>query len=209
MALEKYKICPACGEHNPPSLLECRRCETDLTGIKVMDSAMEQKEAEEKAKASETPSGGGTPVLVRVCECGAHNPPQARKCKECGEDISDIIPTTVMEEQTFAYELKAIGDDFSVTLDQPVIVIGREAELKEYLGAKMYVSRQHAKLTIVAGKVMIENLSNTNRTFINNLPVAGTEPTALADGDEIGLGGMEINGERQKDAAYFTFQIKA
>ncbi len=209
MALEKYKICPACGGHNPPSLLECRKCETDLTGIKVMDSAMEQKEAEEKAKASETPSGGGTPVLVRVCECGAHNPPQARKCKECGEDISDIIPTTVMEEQTFTYELKAIGDDFSVTLDQPVIVIGREAGLKDYLGTKMYVSRQHAKLTIVAGKVMIENLSNTNQTFINNLSVAGTEPTALADGDEIGLGGMEINGERQKDAAYFTFHTKA
>ncbi len=209
MALEKYKICPACGEHNPPSLLECRKCETDLTGIKVMDSAMEQKEAEEKVEASESPSGGGTPALVRVCECGAHNPPQARKCKECGEDISDIIPTTVMEELKFSYELKAVGDEFAVTLDQPVIIIGREAELKDYLGSKMYVSRQHAKLTIVAGKVMIENLSNTNRTFINNLPVAGTEPTALADGDEIGLGGMEINGDRQKDAAYFTFHTKA
>lgn len=209
MALEKYKICPACGEHNPPNLLECRKCETDLTGIKVMDSAMEQKETDEKAHASESPSGDGTPVLVRVCECGAHNPPQARKCKECGEDISDIIPTTVMERQTFAYELKAIGDEYAVTLDQPVIIIGREAELKDYLVNKMYVSRQHAKLTIVAGKVMIENLSNTNRTFINNLPIAGTEPTALRDGDEIGLGGMEINGERQKDAAYFTFYTKA
>ena len=208
MALEKYKICPACGEHNPPSLLECRKCESDLTGIKVMDSAMEQKEAETQ-QAPVSAASNGTPVLKRVCECGAHNPPQARKCQECGEDISDIIPTTVMEEApAFSYELKAVEDDYSVVIDQPVSIIGREAELKDYLGSKMYVSRQHAKLTVVAGKVFIENLSNTNRTFINNVVISGTEPAALSDGDEIGLGGMEVNGERQKDAAYFLYKAK-
>ena len=209
MALEKYKICPACGEHNPPSLLECRKCETDLTGVKVMDSAMEQQmEEEKKNESSNNSAPKGVPTLVRVCECGAHNLPQARKCKECGEDISDIIPTTVMEEQHFAYTLQAVGDEFSVTLDDDVIVIGRESGLKEYLGAKMYVSRQHAKITIVEGKVFIENLSNTNHTFINNAEVKGSEPTELHEGDEIGLGGMEIDGKRQNDAAYFLFNEK-
>ena len=28
MALEKYKLCPVCGTRNPPSLMECRECET-------------------------------------------------------------------------------------------------------------------------------------------------------------------------------------
>lgn len=208
MALEKYKICPACGEHNPPNLLECRKCEVDLTGIKVMDSAMEQQEAEkEEEPAKPAPPANGTPKLVRVCDCGAHNLPQARKCKDCGEDISDIIPTTVIEAEdtTFSYTLKAVGDDYSVKLEDSVIIVGRESGLKEYLGSKMYVSRQHAKLTIVEGKVFIENLSNTNHTFINNIEVKGAEPTELKDGDEIGLGGMEINGERQADAAYFRF----
>lgn len=210
MALEKYKICPACGEHNPPSLLECRKCETDLTGVKVMDSAMEQQmEEEKKNESSDNSAPKGVPTLVRVCECGAHNLPQARKCMECGEDISDIIPTTVMEEQHFSYTLKAVEDDFSVTLDDDVMVIGRESGLKDYLGTKMYVSRQHAKLTIVEGKVFIENLSNTNHTFINNAEVKGSDPTELHDGDEIGLGGMEIDGKRQNDAAYFLFNEKA
>lgn len=210
MALEKYKICPACGEHNPTSLLECRKCETDLTGIKVMDARLEQQEKEAQEAAEQAESGNAEPVLVRVCECGAHNPPQARKCRECGEDISDIIPTTVMQEkQVFAYELTAIGDDFAVTLDQPVCIIGRESELKDYLGSKMYVSRQHAKLTVVAGKVLIENLSNTNKTFINNKVISNSEPTTLADGDEIGLGGMEIGGQRQEQAAYFLFHTKS
>ncbi len=207
MALEKYKICPVCGEHNPPSLLECRKCETDLTGVKVMDSEMEQQLEEEKKNEASGVSTApkGVPMLVRVCDCGAHNLPQARKCKECGEDISDIIPTTVMEEQKFSYKLQAVGDDYSVDLEDEVLVVGRESGLKDYLGTKMYVSRQHAKLTIVEGKVFIENLSNTNHTFINNIEVKGPEPTELKDGDEIVLGGMEINGERQSDAAYFLF----
>jgi len=216
MALEKYKICPVCGEHNSPSLLECRKCETDLTVVKVTDSALEQQEKKEEEQAR------GTPVLVRVCECGAHNPPQARKCRECGEDISDIMPTAVVQEcapavpstveqedASFSYVLQAVGDEYSVTMDRQVSVIGREAELQDYLADKMYVSRQHAKLTIVAGKVLIENLSNTNRTFINNAEISQTEPTLLTDGDEIGLGGIEINGERQKDAAYFLFKVKS
>ena len=209
MELEKYKVCPTCGEHNAPNLLECRKCETDLTGIKVVDSTTEQKESEKKSESDMVSVSGGASVLVRICECGAHNPPQARKCQECGEDISDILPTEVMQqEKKFSYSLKTVDGDFEVAMDQPVSIIGRESNLKEYLGSKMYVSRQHAKLTIVADKVMIENLSNTNRTFINNVAISGTEPVGLNDGDEIGLGGMEINGKRQKDAAYFLFSTK-
>lgn len=68
---------------------------------------------------------------------------------------------------------KVILNDEITNTVQPVVVMGREAELKDYLGDKMYVSRQHAKLTVVAGKVLIENLSNTNRTFKNNKPIAG------------------------------------
>ena len=41
MELTKYKICPECGKHNPPNLLECRYCESDLTGVKVVDSETE------------------------------------------------------------------------------------------------------------------------------------------------------------------------
>lgn len=210
MSLEKYKICPACGEHNPPSLLECRKCEADLTGIKVMDVCLEQQEKEARRAAEQPTSGNTEPVLVRVCECGAHNPPQARKCRECGEDISDIMPITVTQDKrAFSYELTAIGDEFTVTLDQPVCIIGRESGLKDYLDSKMYVSRQHAKLTIVAGKVLIENLSNTNKTFINNKMIPGSEPISLADGDEIGLGGTETGGQRQNQAAYFLFHVKS
>ncbi len=202
MALEKYKICPSCGEHNPPVLLECRRCESDLTGVRVVDATTEQVQ-----KETVTETEGTQSALVRICECGATNPPQARKCNTCGEDISDIRPTYNTDKR-FSYSLSSIDGAMVEHFDEPVTILGREAGLKEFLLNRSYVSRRHAKLTVVAEKVFIENLGATNRTFVNNKPIESDTPTALNDGDEIGLGGKTIEGKRQELAAYFIFQVR-
>lgn len=211
MELKKYKVCPSCGERNRPTALECRRCETDLTGVRVVDSETEQREAEKVASENigATEADAATGPLVRVCEeCGAENAPQARKCKQCGEDISDILPTssTGIQERPFAYKLTSIDGEYSAVIDKAVSIVGREADLKDYLGNKMYVSRQHAEFTIVAGKVFVKNLSNTNKTFVNNMEISNDEPTALNFGDEIGLGGKVVSDTRQDYAAYFVVQ---
>ena len=203
MALEKYKVCPVCGEHNAPRLLECRKCETDLTGVKVVDSSTEVKQEENAPDAA-------SEDLFRACDCGELNPPQARKCWACGEDISDIIPTkhAAQVPKPFSYKLTSLDGSFSVSIEESVIVVGRDAKLKDYLSSKAYVSRQHAKLTIVAGRVFIENISKTNQTFVNNEPIENNMPYTLKDGDEIGLGGKEIGGKRQDEAAFFRFGVQ-
>lgn len=212
MELKKYKVCPSCGEHNKPNSLECRKCETDLTGVRVVDREIEQREAEKAAlleNASTMGTDATTGPLVRVCEeCGAENVPQARKCKQCGEDISDILPTpsTYAQEKPFAYKLTTIDESYSTVIDKAVCIVGREADLKDYLENKMYVSRQHAEFTIVAGKVFVKNLSSTNKTFVNNIEISNDEPTALNFGDEIGLGGKVVSDSRQDNAAYFVVQ---
>ena len=195
MELTKYKVCPECGKHNSPNLLECRYCEADLTGVKVVDNAAEEAD-------SKTADAGSASV---------HNAPQARKCKICGEDISDIIPVQVEKKvkPSFTYELKSYDGAFSITIDKPLVVLGRESELKEYLQTKVYVSRQHARLTVVADKVFVENLSRTNKTFLNNEEIPDGTPTAIHNGDEIGLGGKVIDGSRQDKAAYLVFQVKS
>lgn len=207
MELAKYKICPACGERNAPSLMECRKCETDLMGVRVMDAEAEQREREEQETKER--ESAAEKRLMRVCDCGEKNPPQARKCAACGEDISDILPTAceAEEEKQFAYSLTAIGDEFAVVPVEPVLIVGREAALSEYLSGKNYVSRRHAQITVAADRAYIENLSSTNGTFVNNEQIADGEPTVLKDGDEIGLGGKVINGTRQSGAAYFTFRV--
>ena len=44
--MEKYKVCPHCGTHNPPMMLECIQCAEDLTGVKVVDDSMVEKKEE-------------------------------------------------------------------------------------------------------------------------------------------------------------------
>lgn len=204
--MEKYKICPVCGIRNDPLYLECLECESDLQNVPVMDAAMERY-AEQAASA--VPEVCSASSVVRVCDCGAKNPVQARRCSVCGEDISMIVPTpdTVME--TVRYVLSALDGGYTYEVCEGTHMIGREHEMREYLGAKPYVSRRHAELSLDAsvGKLTIRNCSATNYTFINNRMLSGDVSAELRDGDEIGLGGNEQNGTRQSEAAYFTVRI--
>lgn len=206
MALIKFKVCPACGEHNTPALLECKKCETDLTGIKMVDVA---NLATANASACEATASSNSCSLAKTCDCGTVNPPQARKCSSCGEDISDVRAAESQSSPgvTQKVVLRSIGTGFTFLLDKPVTVIGREAEMQQYLETKVYVSRKHAKFTLTNDEIYIENMSSTNHTYVNNSLILSDAPTLLKNGDEIGLGGKQINGKRQSQAAYLVIEV--
>lgn len=202
--MEKYKICPSCKTKNPPALFECMNCEADLTGVKITDEETEKMIAENAAAQAEA-----TPKkMVRVCECGTKNAPNARKCSSCDEDISDITPTPDVEAESrevLSFVLSSLDGKFAYKIVANELTIGRENTMSEYLATKSYVSRSHAKVTKVNEDLYIENLSNTNFTYVNNKKI--TEKTKLQDGDEVGLGGTNLNGKRQEQAAYFLVRI--
>jgi len=197
--MEKYKLCPACGTKNAPSLLECAACEADLTAVKVTD------ENTETAQPAPTP----TPAVVRLCDCGVKNPGAARKCAGCGEDISDItpIPDTAEAAPAVSFLLSSLDGQYAYRIPAGSTLIGREHAMGDYLSAKPYVSRQQARLTVEEGQLWIENLSRTNFTYVNNRRI--TEKTRLQDGDELGLGGTNLGGSCQPQAAYFLVRIGA
>jgi ribosomal protein L40E len=197
--MEKEKICPVCGERNPPNLLECRKCETDLTGIKPGNIAAANNF---NAPAAADIQNGS---LIKLCECGAQNFSQARVCASCGEDISDIEPAPKQAHKK-RFALVALNGDYSFLITKPVCLIGRECEMGNFLKNNLYVSRRHAKITVVNEEVYIENLSLTNSTYINNEPIPKDKPIYVTIGDEIGFGGNAVNSVRQKQAAYFTLQ---
>lgn len=199
--MEKYKICPSCNEKNEPTLLECIYCEADLTGVKITDEESERMQENNSIAEQQTAE------LVRLCECGAKNPPNARKCSLCGEDISDITPTpdTAEKPAETTFVLSSTDGQYAYKLTSDEIIIGRENVMSEYLSVKSYVSRSHARLSIINGKLFIENMSNTNFTYVNNQKITGK--TQLKDGDEIGLGGTSVNGKSQSMAAYFLVRI--
>lgn len=200
--MEKYKICPSCKTKNIPTLFECVNCEADLTGVKITD-----EETERMLKENSTDYPEEKQKLIRLCECGAKNPPNARKCSACNEDISDITPTPEEREEQNppVYVLSSLDGQYAYKMTADEIVIGRENIMSEYLSTKSYVSRAHAKLLLVSEELYIENMSNTNFTYVNNKKIM--ERTKLQDGDEVGLGGTNVNGKFQEQAAYFLVRI--
>ena len=196
----KFKICPVCGMHNKPNMIECLGCETDLTGVKATDEESQNAKKDNQQIEESQPQE----EYVRVCDCGCINSATAKKCAECGEDISDIAPTLNMQRNECTFVMTSVDGTFVFEIKDGEVLVGREHEMKEYLMSKPYVSRQHAKLIKEQDKVFIENLSRTNFTFVNNKRIS--ERTELKLNDEIGLGGNEVNGKRQDEAAYFVLR---
>lgn len=198
--MEKFKICPVCGMHNKTNMIECLGCETDLTSVKATDEETERA----KIDIQESDVSKVQEEYVRICDCGAVNSATAKKCVECGEDISDIAPTLNEQRNECTFVMASLDGTYVFEIKEGEVVIGREHEMKEYLMSKPYVSRKHAKLIKEADKVFVENLSGTNYTFVNNQRIA--ERTELKLDDEIGLGGNEVNGKRQDEAAYLVLR---
>lgn len=203
--MEKYKICPSCNTKNPPALFECMNCEADLTGVKITDEETEKMIAENAATQAEA----FPKKMVRVCECGVKNAPNARKCSSCNEDISDITPTPDVDEEKneeITFVLSSLDGQYAYNVTSDDVTIGRESTMSEYLSTKSFVSRYHARITKSNNEIYIENLSNTNFTYVNNKKI--TEKIKLQDSDEIGLGGTNLNGKCQEQAAYFLVRIE-
>ncbi len=207
--MEKYKICPTCGTKNLPTMLECIKCETDLTGVQIGE-AIKDSDIKDQDIVKTDVSQNDAVKMVRICECGTKNPASARKCTDCGEDISDIIPVQdadTAEQEKIHYILSSVDGGYAYELNTNLTVVGRENVMKEYLAAKAFVSRKHAEFLIEANKLWVKNHSNTNHTYVNNEKIKDNNYFGLHDGDIIGLGGKEINGSLQDEAAYFRVRI--
>lgn len=121
---------------------------------------------------------------------------------DCGEDISDLIPIAMKEVETtdtIYCIFTSLDGQFSYELNETV-TIGREGAMSAYLCQKPYVSRIHARIFSEIEGVFIENLSNTNFTYVNQERIA--QKTLLHEGDVIGLGGTYVDGTYQEQAAY-------
>ena len=200
--MNKFKICPECGNKNPPDVSDCLNCDCDLLSVPVTEEQPEPVHSHSSEKIADKSK------LFRICsECGEKNLPNARKCSNCGEDISDIIPTpddaaiSEPENQSASFVLKSLDNKIIFKIDAERITVGREHTMKDYLAAKIFVSRRHCQFTVEDDKLFVEDLNSANSTYVNNQKIF--QKTMLNRGDEVGLGGALFNGSRQDNAAYF------
>lgn len=205
----KYKFCPSCGTKNHPSSVECDECGVDLVGCMILDE--DEVAAAQNEQTTEEPAPLSPGQLVRLCECGTANPPQLRKCQNCGEDISYIVPTQLEPAPSAqtgpCFALREIGGQYTFHVPSGSTIIGREHAMKECLASRSFVSRIHAKLVVEDGQFYVENLNTTNYTFVNNIRIPNGR-IQLKAGDELALGGLLANGERQNGAAYFIVETE-
>lgn len=104
------------------------------------------------------------------------------------EPTSPKVPATPPPRTAKPYALRFIsgkyqGGEFPLPADGE-IVIGRSSELDMVLVEDM-VSRRHAKVTVGADQVFIQDLGSTNGTFVNGEKI---KRVRLNDGDRILIG---------------------
>ena len=155
--MSKYKICPECQKQNEPFRIECVYCEADLTSIRITDEKTEIITEEKADVQTESPA-----KMIRLCDCGAKNAPNARKCSVCNEDISDILPVPDTESTVKEFILSSIDGQYTYKVSADEVIIGRESTMNEYLAVKRYVSRSHAKISVENNELCCETGSYRN-----------------------------------------------
>ena len=202
--MEKFKLCPNCGKRNATDAMDCAACGWDISFVRLTDEVTAQQDT--AVRAAEQAARPGT--KARICDsCGHRNPANARKCAACGEDLSGILPAEAAEAEETHYILASLDGEYAYEIRPGATVIGKRGAMAEYLAGRDFVSREQARITLENGRVTIVNCNQWNGTFVNNRRLGYNEAAELQDGDEIGLGGDEKNGQRQEGAAYFRMRI--
>jgi DNA-binding winged helix-turn-helix (wHTH) protein len=101
---------------------------------------------------------------------------------------------------TFACEItdrarvtcRLVMGDRRIPLGEGEHDIGRAEEAAVIIDSPL-VSRRHAKVTVTAGRVLVEDLHSKNGTFVGGRRISA--PTELRQGDEIGIGPMRLRLE--------------
>lgn len=194
--MSKVRNCPGCNRKIPAKRTSCPYCKNiNLIRLPVYDDKYDKNDKNEVEKN------------VKICICGVHNPPNARKCISCGEDISTFTVVKVCsgseEIAINGFSLESIDGDYRFIPHEGNTKIGREEGMKEYLAGKRYVGRIHAELIKTEDHLFIRDLHSTNHVYVNNEEIPVEKQYEVHVGDEIGIGGKVVGGNRQSKAAYF------
>lgn len=208
--MARIKICPnlKCNYHNSSTANECKECGADLFGVDpVVEEAWlkqqaqkieAEKQAEELLKDENNSQSETVKVDKKICpNCGKENSIVAKVCIGCSYVIKGVKSKSIADNQelktnscSISLKLNSKNEEI-VTLDEsrPIIVVGRENFLGEYLVEKNNVSRKHAQLMLINGRLHIKDIKSLNGTFINDVKIAHEQLMELKNGDRVSLGG--------------------
>lgn len=202
--LRAYKLCPACGHHNPPlvSICENTACGYELYDVVPTMQKDEPAQAPAEAPAEKpapapvekpapAPVEKATPaaVPIRRCPgCGHCNPFTSVQCAVCHRDITMVIPQ-MKKDEVWIVKVKG-GREELVIRDGQEFFVGSAACLSMDIRGHSFVSGEHVLLACRQDKLYVSHRSRTNPTLLNGQLLSKGYATSyeLQNGDEIALG---------------------
>ena len=120
---------------------------------------------------------------VRSCRCGQELPIDAQFCMQCGAKVG---------QASSRYRLLCTSSDGDIAVDiaDDEIVIGKAEESGLAIPSDEYVSRQHARIFISDGKIILDDLGSSNGTYLRV-----RQPVSVEPGDEILVGASVLRIE--------------
>lgn len=119
-----------------------------------------------------------------ICACGQILPVDALFCLRCGARQGPPMPRLKL-----SWNGQGTPGSYTHTFDQDLF-IGKQGDCQVVIGQDGFVSRRHAKLYVVDGRIELEDLNSANGTFIRV-----RRPVIVQPGDEILVGTSTIRIE--------------
>lgn len=156
-----------------------------LPDLPEEESSSEQEEAPSEEE-DRTRIGGAPDALPGLSEDESSSEEEKKSAED--EPPSEAPTQAVPLESSPRYALQVIletGPEGTHPLPEGEVTIGRSPDCDIQIDDPG-VSRQHARLTVESGKVVVEDMGSKNFTFIDGERLSG--PTALSPGAEIQFG---------------------
>lgn len=127
------------------------------------------------------------PIQCPVCK--TFNPAGVMFCVDCGLIFDRALDGDAFGAPAIQLPMLVESSGREHPLRPGVNVIGREGDV---LLADARASRRHAQITSQDGVLTLEDLGSTNGTKVNGAPVAPGTKVALAGGETISFGGIDL-----------------
>lgn len=150
-------------------------------------------------KGTAASDGSLTNVVTELRAALGERPREARFIRTVhgfGYAFAGDVATASRGEPAATWRLVVAA--FPYALQTGVSVIGRDPDVTVHIDHSS-VSRRHARVSIQGDSAIVEDLDSRNGTFVNGQRVES--PTALHDGDVLGLGPVAAMVERRGAAA--------
>lgn len=169
---EKVKKCPNCEHVNNEFAFICPECRYSLMHVEAEDSSSVSGEKNSAAPVKEQPD--------------------QKKEEKKSESQKPRSPLTDVLNQSEAF-LEYPGPPAISFRVNPGDIAGRDGTIDlSQLENSNFISREHARIIFKEGSWHIENLAQTNKTFVNHVQVQPGEEHILSDGDQLILANVRL-----------------